>query len=58
MRTKATSRIDSVIEVRGNLKMWGASLAAMTEQMRHAPFMDHDAAPEARMSGAMEVYET
>lgn len=33
-------------------------LGRMIEQMRHALFVDHDEAPEARMSDAMEVDES
>lgn len=57
MRRKETLQEDEVIEVRGKLKVWGARLSVMTEQMRSAPFVDHEA-PEAQMPDAMEVDET
>lgn len=58
MRRKETLQEDEVIEVRSKLKIWGARLSVMTEQMRSAPFVDHDEAPEAQMPDAMEVDET
>lgn len=58
MRRKETLKDDEVIKVQGQLKTWGARLTVMTEEMRSAPFVDHDEASEAQISDAMEVDET